>query len=90
MVLLTVGLVDLLARSRAITTTMMMSGIPVKEMVGADSEGKIPLIRTRRSAYATADQKSSFRVFKSRCAVASGVLRQRAQDSHEPCRHQHP
>ncbi len=60
----TVGVVDLLARSRTIMTTMTISGIPVKEMVGADSEGKIPLTKTSRRPYATADQKSSFIVFK--------------------------
>jgi hypothetical protein len=45
-------------------TTMTISGIPVKEMVGADSEGKIPLTKTSRRPYETADQKSSFIVFK--------------------------
>ena len=65
------GLVDLLVRSRAITTTMTISGIPVKEIVGADSEGKIPLIRTSRMAYAIADQKSSLTVFNSRFVVES-------------------
>ena len=62
--LLTVGLVDLLVRSRAIMTTMTIRGIPVKEIVGADSEGKTPLTRTSRRAYATADQKSSLTEFK--------------------------
>jgi hypothetical protein len=42
---------------------MTISGIPVREIVGADSEGKIPLTRTSRIAYATADQMSSLTVF---------------------------
>jgi len=71
MLLLIVGLVDFLPRSRAIMTTMTMSGIAVKERVGVDSEGKIPLTRTSRRAYATADQKSSLTVFNSRFLVES-------------------
>ena len=70
-VLRSAGLVDLLARSRTITTTMTISGIPVKEIVGVDSEGKIPLIRTSRVAYAIADQKSSLTVFNSQFEVES-------------------
>ena len=62
--LLTVGLVDFRARSRAIMMIMTMSGIPVNETVGVDSEGKIPLTRTSRMAYATAAQKRSLTVFK--------------------------
>jgi len=60
----TVGVVDLLVRSCTIMTTMTISGIPVKEMVGADSEGKTPLTKTSRRPYATADPKSSLIAFK--------------------------
>ena len=71
MVLLKVGLVDFLARSRAIITSMTMSGTPVREIVDVDSEGKTPLTRMRRRAYAMPDQKSSLIVFKSRFADKS-------------------
>jgi hypothetical protein len=66
-----VGVVDFLARSRAIMRTMTMRGIPVREMVGVDSEGKTPLAKTSRTAYATADQMSSRTVFNSRFLVGS-------------------
>src|SRR5207244_13337859 len=71
LVLRSAGLVDNLARSRTITTAMPVSGIPVKERLGVDSEGKIPLIRTSRMAYEIADQKNSQTDFNSRFVVES-------------------
>jgi hypothetical protein len=57
------GLVDLPERLRAIITAITIRGIPAKEIVGEELEGKIPLTRTRTIAYATTDQRSNFAVF---------------------------
>src|SRR5439155_13257609 len=70
-------------------TTMTIRGIPVKEIAGADSEGRTPLTRTSRRAYTTADQKSSLTALKLQLRVESLVVLQRIRDIRAPCLRHH-
>src|SRR5713101_1532939 len=58
------GIVDLLARLRAIITAIRMRGIPVRGSVDVDTEGNTETVRNSATLYATADQKRRLRDFK--------------------------
>src|ERR1700756_291775 len=58
-----VGVEDLLHRSRAMTRAIAIVGTITRAIVGGDSEGKIPLTRISRMAYAAPQKSSSFASF---------------------------
>lgn len=77
-VLLTAGIVDLLARLRAIMVAIKMRGIPVRGS-DVDAEGNTATVRNSTTPYATADQKRRLRDFKAQLGIE--VLSSPAMDS---------
>ena len=73
------GIVDLLARLRAIITAIRMRGIPVRGSVDVDTEGNTETVRNSATLYATADQKRRLRDFKAQ--LRTEVLSSPAIDS---------
>jgi len=78
-VLLTAGMVDLLARLRAMKAATKMRGIPVRGSVDVDAEGNAATVRNNTTLYATADQKRRLRDFKAQVGIE--VLSSPAIDS---------
>jgi hypothetical protein len=73
------GIVDLLARLRAMIAAIRMRGIPVKGSVDVDTEGNTETVRNSATLYATADQKRRLRDFKAQLRI--DVLSSPAMDS---------